>query len=215
MKNKPIANGWEEVSISLWEEIQEILKDKDTDAIDKNVKLVGLLYDIPDEDAYDKPLPEFSEMLDGIAWLGKEPKVPSPAPGYTINGTNYIVCLNPQKIKTAQYIDFQAFNNDVENNMPQLLACLMVPEGHTYNDGEYDMEKVRSDIRDGLRITHALALTRFFFQQYITLTIRSLQSLTRILRKEMKKEKNQEKKSKIQEQIAKTEELQRLFGSLA
>lgn len=213
--NKPIANSWDEVSISLWEEIQDILKDQETDAIDKNVRLVGLLYDIPDEEAYDKPLNEFSEMLDAISWLGREPKVPGPAAGYSINGNNYIVCLNPQKIKTAQYIDFQAFSKDVQNNMPQVLACLMVPEGHTYNDGGYEIEDVRKDIREGLRITHALALTRFFFQQYITLTIRSLQSLTRILRKELKKEKDPEKKKKIQEQIAKTEELEHMFGSLA
>ena len=215
MKNKAIANGWDEVSIDLWEEIQDILRDEETDAIDKNVKLVGLLYDIPDEDAYDKPLQEFSEMLDGIGWLGKEPKVPAPAPAYLINGTKYIVNLNPQKILTAQYIDYQSADKDMNHNLPGILACIMVPEGHTYNDGGYDMEKVKKDIRDCFRVVHALSITRFFFQQYITLTQRSLQSLTRILRKEMKKEKNPEKKSKIQEQIEKTQELARMFGSLA
>ena len=182
---------------------------------DKNVKLVGLLYDIPDEEAYNKPLNEFGEMLDGIGWLGKEPKVPNPAPGYIINNTRYIVNLNPQKILTAQYIDYQSIDKDMYNNLPGILACIMVPEGHTYNDGGYDMEKVKKDIREHFRIVHALSLTRFFFQQYITLTQRSLQSLTRILRKEMKKEKNPEKKNKIQEQIERTQELERMFGSLA
>jgi hypothetical protein len=215
MKNKPIASSWDEVTVGLWQEIAEILKDQETDAVDKNVKLVGLLYDIPDEDAYDKPLDEFSDMLDAIAFLGKEPVVPNPAGGYIINGTKYIVCLNHQKITTAQYIDFKTFSRDIDQNMTQILSCLMVPEGHTYNDGGYEMEKVQADIRDHFRITHALSLTRFFFQQYVRLTVRSLQSLTRTLQKEMRKEKDQEKKKRIAEEIKKTRELEHMFGCLA
>lgn len=213
-KIRPIATKWEEVTVSLWTEIQDILREEDTDAVDKNVKLVGLLYDIPDEDAYNKPLQEFSDMLDGISFLGKEPDVPPPAPGYNINGTDYIVCLNPQKITTAQYIDFHAFNQNPRENIPQLLACLLVPSGHTYNDGGYEIEKVQADVRDYFRITHALALTRFFFRQYVALTQRSLSSLTRILRKELRKAKDPEKRKQIEEQMEKTRQLELMFGSL-
>lgn len=213
MKYKPLANSYDELSVELWQEVQEILKDKETDAIDKNVQLVGLLYDIPDEAAYELPLDQFSDMLDGIGWLTKDPVVPHAAPGYEINGNKYIVNLNPSKITTAQYIDFRSVNTDVPKNLHLILACIMVPYGHEYNDG-YDMEQVQKDIRTGMRMTHALALVRFFFQQYIRLTTNSLSSLKRILRKEMKKEKDQEKKSKIEQQIKKTEELELMIGSL-
>lgn len=214
MKHRPIANNWNEVSISLWQDIQEILKDEYTDPIDKNVKLVGLLYDIPDEEAYDTELNEFSEMLDGIAWLGKEPIIPQPSPAYMINGVKYNVCLNQQKIKTAQYIDFKSFNTDVPKNIHLILACLLIPEGHDYNDG-YDIEKVQRDILEEMRIDHALALTRFFFLQYIGLTVSSLQSLRRILKRQMRKTRDPQMKKDLMQKMKDTEELEHMFGSLA
>ena len=107
---KPIAKDWNEMPLRLWQEEQEILKDQETDAVDKNVRLVALMYDMSEDEAYNTELNEFSNMLDGIGWLGKNPDVPGVAPAYNLNGTTYIVTLNPQKITTAQYIDYKSFN---------------------------------------------------------------------------------------------------------
>lgn len=213
MSKKPLARDWNEMTFDLWLEEQEILSDKETDAVDKNVRLVALMYGLSEEEAYNQELNTFSEMLDGIGWLGKNPDVPEVAPAYLMNGTTYIVNLNPQKVSTAQYIDFKAIDINEPKNIPDALAVIMVPSGHTYNDG-YDMEQVRKDIYECLRIPHALAITRFFFQYYKRLTTSSLQSLVKMLKKEARRTKDREKRNQIQIQIKRTEELIRTFGSL-
>ena len=213
MNRKPIANNWDEMTFDIWLEEQEILMDQETDAVDKNVRLVALMYDMSEEDAYNEELNSFSNLLDGIGWLGKNPDIPEVAPAYNINGRTYIVNLNPQKVTTAQYIDFKGIDINQPSNIPDALSVIMVPSGHTYNDG-YDMEQVKKDIYECLRIPHALAITRFFFQQYKRLTLNSLQSLSQMLKKEARRTKDREKRNKIKIQIEKTEEMIRMFGSL-
>ena len=50
MEHKLIANGWNEMPLGLWIKEQEILRDQETDAIDKNVRLVALMYDMTEAD---------------------------------------------------------------------------------------------------------------------------------------------------------------------
>lgn len=210
---KLIASDWSEISVGEWQDIEEIIK-SDEDTVSKNVRLVGYMYDIPDEEAYELPINEFSKYLDSISFLSKEPNVPSPAPMYEINGKKYVVALDKKKITTAQYIDFKSLDNSkIRENIHIMLSVILIPEGHKYNDG-YNMEEVQRDIQQYFRITHALSLVRFFFRQYIQLTISSLQSLTRILRKEKRKTKDREQRNKIEIQIQKTKELEHMFGSL-
>lgn len=213
MEHKLIANGWNEMPLGLWIKEQEILRDQETDAIDKNVRLVALMYDMTEAEAYNTELNEFSKMLDSIGWLAKEPQVPQVSPQYNINGKVYNVCLNPNKITTAQYIDFKAFNIDDPNNIPMALSVIMIPDGHNYNEG-YELEDVKNDIMDYLRVPHALSIVRFFFQYYKALTQNSLRSLIQILKKEARRTKDREKRNQIKMQIEKTEALIRTFGSL-
>ena len=210
---KPIIKDWNEMSLSFWQKEQEILKDKETDAVDKNVRLVALMYGITEEEAYNTGLDEFSAMLDNIGWLSNIPVVPTVAPAYNLNGTTYIVTLNPNKVTTAQYIDFKSFDANDPSIIHLVLSTVMVPSGHSYNDG-YEIEKVQADILDYLRVPHALAIVRFFFRYYKRLITSSLQSLTRTLKKEARRTKDREKRNQIQIQIKKTEELERTFGSL-
>lgn len=210
---KPIIKDWNEMSLSFWQKEQEILKDKETDAVDKNVRLVALMYGITEEEAYNTGLDEFSAMLDNIGWLSNIPVVPTVAPAYNLNGTTYIVTLNPNKVTTAQYIDFKSFDANDPSIIHLVLSTVMVPSGHSYNDG-YEIEKVQADILDYLRVPHALAIVRFFFRYYKRLITSSLQSLTRTLKKEARRTKDRERRNQIQIQIKKTEELERTFGSL-
>lgn len=210
---KPIAKDWNEMTLGLWQEEQEILRDKDTDTVDKNVRLVALMYGISEDEAYNTELNEFSQMLDGIGWLAQLPNVPGVAPAYNLNGHPYIVTLNPSKVTTAQYIDFKSFNPDDPSQIHLILSTVMIPSGHSYNDG-YEIEDVQKDILEYLRVPHALAIVRFFFQYYKRLTLSSLQSLKKALRKEARRTKDREKRNQIQIQIKKTEELEHILGSL-
>lgn len=211
--NKPIAKNWNEMSLGLWQKEQEIIRDKETDTVDKNVRLVALMYDMTEEEAYNTELNRFSDMLDGIGWLSQLPSVPQVSPAYNLNGNVYVVTLNPQKVTTAQYIDFKSFDVNDVSKIHLILSTVMIPSGHSYNDG-YEIEDVQNDILEYLRVPHALAIVRFFFQYWKALTTNSLHSLTQSLKKEARRTKDREKRNQIMQQIKKTEDLERTFGSL-
>ena len=211
--NKPIAKNWNEMPLGLWQKEQEIIREKETDMVDKNVRLVALMYDMSEEEAYNTELNRFSDMLDGIGWLSQLPSVPQVSPAYNLNGTVYTVTLNPQKVTTAQYIDFKSFDVNDVSKIHLILSTVMIPSGHNYNDG-YEIESVQQDILDYLRVPHALAIVRFFFQYYKALTMNSLHSLTQSLKKEARRTKDREKRNQIMQQIKKTQDLERMFGSL-
>lgn len=211
--NKLIAKNWNEMPLGLWQKEQEIIRDQETDTVDKNVRLVALMYDMTEEEAYNTELNEFSQMLDGIGWLSQLPTVPQVSPAYNLNGNVYVVTLNPQKVTTAQYIDFKSFDPNDVSKIHLILSTVMIPSGHAYNDG-YEIETVQQDILDYLRVPHALSIVRFFFQYYKALTMNSLHSLTQSLKKEARRTKDREKRNQIMQQIKKTEDLERMFGSL-
>lgn len=210
---KPIARDWNEMTLGMWTREQEIVSDRDTDQVDKNVRLVALMYGMTEEEAYNTELGEFGRMLDGIGWLNREPRVPEVAPAYNLDGTPYVITLNPQKITTAQYIDFKSFDLNKIENYPLILSTIMIPSGHSYNDG-YEIERAQEDIREFLRVPHALAIARFFFLRFKSLTLSSLRSLTRTLRREARRTRNPEELERIRERIRATGELERMFGSL-
>lgn len=210
---KPIANNWNEMPLGLWQKEQAILREQETDAVDKNVRLVALMYDMSEEEAYNTELNDFSDMLDGIGWLSQIPYVPQISPQYNLNGKVYNVTLNPQKVTTAQYIDYKSFDPNDPATIHLILSTVMIPEGHKYNDG-YDLAEVQGDIYDYLRVPHALSIVRFFFQYYKALTLNSLHSLKESLKKEARRTKDREKRNQLQQQIKKTQDLELMFGSL-
>ena len=62
-----------------------------------------------------------------------------------VNGREYYFDGLLGKITTAQYIDFQNYqkNNDEQKSF----SVFIIPKGHKYNDG-YDIEQVFNDILD-------------------------------------------------------------------
>ena len=72
-------------------------------------------------------------------------------------------------------MDFQTFSKGGTQKLPELIAVLLVPEGHKYNDG-YDVAQVVRVVRD-LPLPEALGLNAFFFGQLVQSIQASLTSL--------------------------------------
>ena len=131
--------------------------------IDRQVQMVSILSDIPEEDLYNLPVPEYSALAAKTAFLGDE--LPQPQERvmreYRLGILTLIPVTDIRKMTTAQFIDFQTFVQQ-EGKDVELLATFLVPKGHKYND-DYDILDVQAAVRDNLSVILAQDLRAFFF----------------------------------------------------
>jgi hypothetical protein len=91
---------------------------------------------------------------------------------YKINGTKYFACFDTTKLTTAQFVDFQ--NYAKQNDFIGCLSVCFRPKGTEYNDGSYDIDKVKQDIAS-LPITQGLTIA-FFFKNQLVVLLSAIQS---------------------------------------
>lgn len=170
--------------------------------VDFNVKVVSILIDKPEDEVLDLPLPEFQKAVAAAQFLaapvlGKDGRKPYDgkrvADTYILGGFKLKLTKEPAKMNVAQYVDFQTFaKGDVLESMPQLLSCVLIPEGKTYNEG-YDVAEVHKAIRENLPTSDAYALSAFFLRNFLQSTRNILtSSLHQLRRKKNKTEKDKE-----------------------
>ena len=167
--------------------------------IDRQVQMVSILSDIPEDDLYNLPVPEYSALAAKTAFLGEElppPQEQRIPKEYRLGHLTLIPVTDVRKMTTAQFIDFQTFvqqdGKDVE-----LLATFLVPKGHKYND-DYDIMDVQAAVRDGLSIVHAQDLRAFFFARCRTYVL----AILTFSGWQTRKIKDREKRKAMLDQIA-------------
>lgn len=112
---------------------------------DENERVFAIMEAVFGEDVLDLPLKDFNEKCKELQFLQKEIPNDLHVKDIKVNGREYYFDGLLGKITTAQYIDFQNYqkNNDEQKSF----SVFIIPKGHKYNDG-YDMEQVFNDILD-------------------------------------------------------------------
>ena len=112
---------------------------------DENERVFAIMEAIFGEDVLNLPLKDFNEKCKELQFLQKEIPNDLHVKDIKVNGRSYYFDGLLGKITTAQYIDFQNYqkNNDEQKSF----SVFIIPKGHKYNDG-YDMEQVFNDILD-------------------------------------------------------------------
>ena len=201
--------NWSEISIKKFDEIKKELNKNKNNELEANLALLSSLCDVPIDEIEDLPLNEFSRLLKQTDFMKKMPKVDIKEK-YVINGKKYDVCLNVNKMTTSQYIDYQTFGKDIENNLKNIIAIFMIPEGKKY--GDYDLDEVIDELYDNMPIADAYSVCFFFTLQLQSLTKATLCYLERKIKKEMKKEKNKMRKEKITEGLEQIQQVKHLLN---
>lgn len=169
-----MIDNYNALPLGLYLDIDAILQDE-AEEIDKQVRIISILSGQSTEDLLALPLREYSALAAKTDFLRQECH-PVSAPSRVISGD---IVLIPTKdfttITTAQYVDFQTFSKGGTAKLPELIAVLLVPEGHNYNDG-YDMGQIVDIVRQ-LSLPVALSLSAFFFGQLVQSIQASLTSL--------------------------------------
>lgn len=209
--------GWNDLTLTDLMQIKSISDLQLATEDEKNLKVASIVCKIPYDELMQMPLDKVREYMDQTEFLLHEPKARKVKHRYIINGRRYKLLKNEMEMLTSQYIDFQAIYKDGFEKRPgELLAVMMVPEGHEYNDG-YDNDQVVADMYD-MKVEEALGITDFFLMRFVRSIAWTKMYYTLIMKwKKLtatKEEKEMMKATELQLNLI-LDELNSMFGWIA
>ena len=198
-----MITNYKSLPLGKYLDICQVCKDESLEEIDRQVKILSILSDMPEEEILHLPIPKYKEMVVASRFLEDVDKSRHKAARlYIVGDWQLVPTLDYRKMETAQYVDFQTFAPMVETHMAELLSCLLVPVGCRYNEG-YDILEVQQALKDNLSVTDALSLSAFFLTRYRGLIKDSLNSC----RQEVRTIKDKSRRSQMEERIRSLENL--------
>lgn len=193
--------NWKEISINTFKKLQANINNAEDDGIEsinilnKEVAMLAVLCGVEEDDIANLTQNEYRKLIAQTDFLKEMPKV-KVEDNYTINGNKYSLFLTMQNMTIAQYIDFQTYYKDVNKNFAECLSCFLIPKGKKYGEG-YDIAEVINDIGEHMSIVDANSIMFFFALLFRSLTMVTLRSSVKDMKKIMKKTKNREEKNKL------------------
>lgn len=173
--------AWKDVSIAQYKKIAALKADEDW-----HWNALAILNGTTYEDIVSRPLNETMKLSREFnRWAIDAPIIHPVKKKYEINGKKYEFTGYPDKISTAVYIDFYNGERKVPENLTDMLALVLIPEGHKYNDG-YDLEEVKKEIDEYFNIEDALSVCDFFTSLSQVLLRRAMRQSKRLLKKAKK-----------------------------
>ena len=129
---------------------------------DENERVYAIMEAVYGEDVLNLPLKDFNEKCKELSFLQKEIPNDLHVKNIKVNGREYYFDGLLGKITTAQYIDFQNYLKNEDEQ--KTFSVFIIPKGHSYNDG-YDMEQVFNDILD-VPVPILFSASFFFIRQF-------------------------------------------------
>ena len=164
---KLVHGDWKDVSINLFYEIKKIM-DADLEETDRKIKILALLMDETEEEFSGRKIGEVQELAEQLNFMQKDPFIKTnDVKTLFINGAEYELRTKLEDYSVAQYVDFQNYIKDGQNNLARMLSTVIIPIGKKYNDG-YDIEEVIQNIGDNLSIAHANYIMFFFTKKLVS-----------------------------------------------
>jgi len=101
---------------------------EDIDETEYTISLLSILTDKTDTELLNLPLPEFKAMTAQLGFLHNEVPISKGIPStYNFNGRRYTATTDAAKMITAQYLDFQAYQQGGKDNLVESLSCFLIP----------------------------------------------------------------------------------------
>lgn len=193
--------SWKDITIEVYDKLRNLKTEVNDEeqTLELNVKLLSILCDVDEDTVGDLPLTEFSELIAKTEFLKDMPKYTIETK-YKIGDREFDVQTNLRTLTTAQFIDFQTMVKEPDKNLSNLLACFMLPKGKKYGE-DYDIIEVAEFLKKNMSIATARSVMFFFTLEYQALQKTILRYSIKDLKKQMKKEKNEETKKKLEEAI--------------
>ena len=167
-----MKKSWRDVTIYEYFNLVDRLSDEGLTEYEREVILVSFVMGVAEDKVWDMTIGEFRANQLNTAFM-KEFNVARDCNFKTISidGEKYDVCTDLHNFTVAQYIDFQTFYAQRKDNadiLASLLACFIIPRGHSYAEG-YDVNDLKNKMINGLDILTAEELLFFFLKRYLLL----------------------------------------------
>lgn len=209
MEGENIIDSYRRLPVGKYRDIRNVCRDESLDDLDRQVKIIAILADMDEDDVLNLPIQQYAEMAAKSRFLEdmETTDANSISKVYYVGGFELVPVTDHRRITAAQYIDFQEYAKAGDENLVEILSCLLIPKGMAYNRG-YDVIDVQNAIRQDMSVSDALTLTAFFFASYRRLISAFLTSS----RKAAGRILNPGKRRRIMERIAELEEVLKTVG---
>lgn len=198
-----MINNYKDLTLEKYIELYE-LDIHGMEEIDIQSNIIAILSDMTVDDVLDLPIPQYKKLAQQTAFLTAQPQVKARKINKIyINGKEYNVLDKIEKMTTGQYIDYQTYlkKNDVKM-LPYILSCLIIPSGEKYGDTD-TIEQIKQ-----MTVEEALTISNFFMNKSLTLIKGTLRYLEYMMKRKMKKVKEETLKQQMTEAIQKLHSLQ-------
>ena len=124
-----IPNTWHEISIDKFPLIYDIVKDKDIDPIDREIRVISIIADIPVADVEKIRIDQLKELIKSVNFIFQM-EFPKAVEMFKHNGYRWIVNYDISKLSAGDFISLAKLTESEESiisNLPQLVAMFVKP----------------------------------------------------------------------------------------
>lgn len=177
-----IPTSWAEVTLKQYIEVADI-NAIDMDELDKQVKILSILSNTPEDIICYMPLPQLKEAIRACQFIYTKQTTGSIKQFLRIGANRFEVNTNLKTITGGEYIDLTGFikdKNDVTKNLPQIIAIFLHPvnwlgmrKKSAYHQGCQTLEsraRTAKLIQDKLMMNEVMILSGFFLNSWKVLT---------------------------------------------
>lgn len=145
-----IPTSWFDISIEKFPLIYDIIRDKDIDPIDREIRVISILSDMPVADIEKIRIDKLKELIKTVNFVFKM-DFPKPVEMFRHNGMRWVVSYDITKISAGDFISISKLTETEESimsNLPQLVAMFVKP----YKLNWFKLKEIEMSYED--RIKH-------------------------------------------------------------
>jgi len=118
---------WNNISVWQYQNIVKTLANKDEDDIDKSYKLIGIVYNMTENQVDSLTQAEYKAKLKECDFLNSLPEG-KPVKVIKVNGRRYRLIYDVTRMPFGRYVESKAFVGDIYGNLHKLGATMVMPQ---------------------------------------------------------------------------------------
>ena len=135
---------WNNISVWQYQNIVKTLANKDLDEIEKSFKLIGIVYNMTENQVDSLTQAEYKAKLKECDFLNSMPEG-KPVNIIKVNGKRYRLIYDVTRMPFGRYVESKAFVGDIYGNLHKLGATMVMPQKRNWLglwvDDKYDASR--------------------------------------------------------------------------
>jgi len=135
---------WNNISVWQYQNIVKTLANKQDDEIEKSFKLIGIVYNMTENQVDSLTQAEYKAKLKECDFLNSMPEG-KPVKIIKVNGKRYRLIYDVTRMPFGRYVESKAFVGDIYGNLHKLGATMVMPQKRNWLglwvDDNYDASK--------------------------------------------------------------------------